>query len=45
MTVCKECGATEGQIIEETEDECEKCGECGMEDSIVHYDEDYGKDR
>jgi len=45
MTVCTECNSVEGKIIEETEDECEKCGECGMEDCIVNFDEDYDRER
>ena len=44
MKHCTECQTVEGKS-HETEDEIEVCDECGAEDSIEHYDEDYGKDR
>ena len=47
MTRCDFCETIEGKIILGTEnDKFEfKCGECGAEDEITFYDEDYGKDR
>lgn len=48
MTRCTECCSVEPTTIEiEVEGETlEICGECLCEeDTLVHYDEDYGSDR
>lgn len=48
MSVCTDCGAVEQGVEYADDDEDQQmpiCACCGMEDSIKHYDEDYGKDR
>jgi len=48
MTRCTECCTVEPKTIEiEIDgDAVEICGECMCEDeTLVHYDEDYGSDR
>lgn len=48
MTRCSECQTIEPKIIEKEVDGefIEICGECeSEEDTLTHYDEDYGSDR
>lgn len=48
MTVCTLCQTIEPEIVEYVLDGemYDGCGECGCEeDSLIHYNEDYGEDR
>jgi hypothetical protein len=48
MTYCSECNAIEQGFTPDENDDAKEaftCDCCGAEDSMSHFDEDYGQDR